>query len=273
GFPRLQSTALEPLYFANYLMVPLLIGLALQISGLMKKRWELIVLGVIGLAFLLTQSRGGYYSLLAGMIFLAWLLWGKLKVWLASYYKQLLLAVIGLLVISLATVAASSLKTNHNLTSAPHYLIQLFSTKLTETGSFTERVRDQELAFSIFKKHPLLGVGIGGFGSSVYGCTVGKCVYRPNNQALEVLAEGGIVGFLAFHAFLLSILYYGYRVVRRNKGLQMALAAGLTAAIVAMVIQSQSFSGFLCCLTHPWADLAILAGIGSLPAAIAEAKK
>ncbi len=231
------------------------------------------MLGVIGLAFLLTQSRGGYYSLLAGMIFLAWLLWGKLKVWLASYYKQLLLAVIGLLVISLATVAASSLKTNHNLTSAPHYLIQLFSTKLTETGSFTERVRDQELAFSIFKKHPLLGVGIGGFGSSVYGCTVGKCVYRPNNQALEVLAEGGIVGFLAFHAFLLSILYYGYRVVRRNKGLQMALAAGLTAAIVAMVIQSQSFSGFLCCLTHPWADLAILAGIGSLPAAIAEAKK
>jgi O-antigen ligase len=119
------------------------------------------------------------------------------------------------------------------------------------------------LAIEIYKRNPVFGVGIGGFGSAYYNCRVGNCVYRPNNQALEVLAEGGLIGFATFHLFLLSVLYYGWRSLKHVSGEHPAMVVGLMAATVAMIVQSQTFSGFLCCLTYTWATLALLAGLST----------
>jgi len=65
GFPRIQSTAYEPLYFANYLLIPLSLALTLFLasSRVMKHASLLLLLLTGGVSFILTVSRGAYLGL------------------------------------------------------------------------------------------------------------------------------------------------------------------------------------------------------------------
>ncbi len=264
GFPRLQSTALEPLYFANYLMLPLFVLAALMIAKKGFDRLAQVALAVGVMAFALTFSRSAALSAVFGIITLTVVMGREVKTWLRQYYKQAILATTALIVGSALVLGYSVSKAKSNS------LGDYFTTKVFKTGSYTERQRDQKLAIDIWKQHKVFGVGIGGFGSAYYGCQVGKCVYRPNNQALEVLAEGGLIGFITFHLFLLALIYYGWRALKQTEGQQRAIVAGLMAAEVSMVVQSQTFSGFLCCLTYTWATLALLAGLSSKESGMAK---
>src|SRR3989338_5134141 len=60
-FPRIQSTALEPLYFANYLLIPLSIATSLWLSkaSRIKPLWLLMLVILGGVNFILTVSPGG----------------------------------------------------------------------------------------------------------------------------------------------------------------------------------------------------------------------
>lgn len=263
GFPRLQSTALEPLYFANFLFLPLFVFLALLIKKRGGDRLSQWALATALIAFVLTFSRGAYASGLAGLVVLGLALGGhEVWGWVKGNYK---LIAVGLaaLVIGGGLVISFSVARTRNGQSGLVTIENFFGINVLKTGSFTERQRDQKLALDIFKKHPVFGVGIGGFGAAYYGCHVGKCVYRPNNQALEVLAEGGLVGFTIFYGFLIALVVYGWRALKHTTGEQRAIIAGLLAAVVAMVVQAETFSGFLCCLTYTWGTLAILAGLSS----------
>jgi O-antigen ligase len=265
GFTRIQSTALEPLYYANYLFLPLLVLLALGVETGLAGPLEITTFVVVFLNFVLTLSRGGYVSGGAGLLLLIILSRHRFGHWLKHNSKAAVVILLSSALLVMATVTISVKIAKPGQFSATTALRNFLGAHAFETGSFTERVRDQRLAITIFKSHPVFGVGIGGFGSAYYDCKIGKCVYRPNNQALEVLAEGGIIGFTAFHLFLLAVLYYGWRALSWAKSEQRALIIGLMAAIVAMVAQSQTFSGFLCCLTHTWATLGILAGLSLTP--------
>ena len=65
GFPRIQSFSMEPLYLANFLLIPLGIGIALIINKVQDiKRTPLIILiSLLLIIFVLTVSRGGYLGL------------------------------------------------------------------------------------------------------------------------------------------------------------------------------------------------------------------
>ena len=261
GFPRLQSTALEPLYFADYLFLPIFTLLALVIYKNQKKLlWGALGIGVI--AFALTFSRGAAASGIVGLIVLMICLKSKIGSWTKAHIKPVG-ALAAVLLIVLAVIVVVSEHSTKNSRTGDTILKNYFTTQVFKTATVTERARDQRLALKIFREHPIFGVGIGGFGSAYYGCRVGKCVYRPNIQALEVLAEGGIVGFTTFHLFLLMLIWYGWRALKKTTGEQKAIIAGLLAATVAMIVQSQTFSGFLCCLTYTWGTLGILGGLSA----------
>ncbi|GAH66490.1 unnamed protein product, partial [marine sediment metagenome] len=70
GFPRVQSTALEPLYFANFLLLPFCLILSVFLTKSVKvKSWFLAGLVMLGgLNLVLTVSRGAYIAFAASLL-------------------------------------------------------------------------------------------------------------------------------------------------------------------------------------------------------------
>lgn len=161
GFPRIQSTALEPLYYGSFLLIPYCLLLAKRLFGPKTiTTFHTVLLVLIIAQVLLTVSRGAIYSgILATIILVAYLLVSK-KTTFKQVGKFFAVAVLGCAV-GLA------------MTWMPSYFIrdsQSAETKteklLDQTSNFesqADRVRNRELAVSAFKENPLLGIGPGNF--------------------------------------------------------------------------------------------------------------
>lgn len=96
----------------------------------------------------------------------------------------------------------------------------------------------------IFKKHPLMGTGAGSYGgnlatnyaSPVYleGVQNGyTAIYYTDNQFLEILVQGGILGILSFFGFIISVFATLAKKYRKNKN----------------ILTLMTFATFVCFLT------------------------
>jgi O-Antigen ligase len=94
-----------------------------------------------------------------------------------------------------------------------------------------------QAALTIWRTHPLLGIGMGSF-QQVYGPYLGMQRWdtriHTNNLYLEVLVGTGIVGLIAFLALIGAQLYTIWQVVRKQAASQepqwLALTTGLVLA-------------------------------------------
>jgi len=108
-----------------------------------------------------------------------------------------------------------------------------FSNIANDEGS--GRITLWENAIETFVNNPILGIGLNGtldysainYGSSVY----------IHNTMLEVLSEAGVIGFIAFIIFWISILLFCIRLYKNNRETKYLLAA-----FVATFIQMLSLS-------------------------------
>jgi O-antigen ligase len=263
GFPRVQSTSLEPLYFASFLTLPLSVFLAISLeNGLKRSRALVILLGSVDL--FLTVSRGGTYAyalvVIALLIYAAWR-----KHTRAAGLCGLIVIVaygISLLMISYLNEPIGGSITHQ--TGVKSYITQLRRTGL-ESGAPDERAQARAQAFSIFKAHPIFGVGPGNFGPTVQNnhSTGGWVIV--NNEPLELLAETGAVGFGLLAAALGLVVLEALRRIKRGlkrDQLAAALVLGLIGFILATVIQYQTFSTLY--IVHIWVAIGLLMGITKL---------
>ncbi|HEY6737095.1 MAG TPA: glycosyltransferase [Candidatus Saccharimonadia bacterium] len=265
GFPRIQATALEPLYFANYLLIPLLVGGAALLAGV-RRRWLVPALALIGLAFGLTMSRGAFIGLAVALA-----LGGGIAVMsprvrrrLSGRGRALVVGGLALVVLSVANVSAASALTTGSFSHGPQRFVTEISTKLFVTPSYSERSDMRRVALQIFRSNPWWGVGVEGITPYLRGYTTERApndVVALNNQFYEVLAETGLMGATLFYAFLAVLLGAALWAWRRAQGLAAVWLMGLVLAVVAMTVQAQSFSGFL--LTQFWVCYGLLAGLAA----------
>ena len=279
GLTRVHSTALEPLYFANYLIVvfPLLISLILNYSqarsvealhppasnalrrtgatsqvGTLKKcspqvfsRPVLIGMAmVMGLAFILTVSRGGYLALLMSVVVIAFISFKKIFT-----PRLLILAIIAL-------VGVTSVSTVLGVTSSKLSLdyIQHRATTFIDTMSDWERLETYEAAINAFYVSPYLGFGPGNFGPYMVDMKVGTPDNGwgiVNNEPLEMLAEVGIIGFLFF---MLAMIIWALRnlaaQLRTRDSLMRSLLIGSLASFAGIALQYMTFSTLY--IMHVW---------------------
>jgi O-antigen ligase len=101
------------------------------------------------------------------------------------------------------------------------------------SAAMATRTPLMEMAWQLFKQHPLLGVGIGGF------ATYSKDPENtyPHNVFLELGAELGFVALMAFTALVLWALWEAYKQLRDRNFPYRAESAGVFALMLFAMVQ------------------------------------
>jgi putative inorganic carbon (HCO3(-)) transporter len=195
----------------NDLATLCLIALGMALGFIFAKPSSIVVrvAGVVSamllvVVILLTQSRGAFIGLVAGM--------GPALVWSGLKRPGRLLVGAGILALVVGQFV-------------PDKVWDRFAgiEKLTDTstiaqadreGSAEERFEIQKVAWTIFLDNPVLGVGLGtyAYANARYAPEIGTM--DTHNTYLNLAAEVGLPGFVLWCALVFSVLRYAYRTRR-----------------------------------------------------------
>ncbi len=260
GFPRVQSTELEPLYLANFLIIPLSLALSYFIrrTHVFSHRVSLAVIGLSGLILILTLSRGGYAGMAVSLfvVFIAsiwWLLTPRVILVAITTLAVLLVAIVGL-------IQFSSLGQKAYTETIKHF------TQIGQDASALQRVGTYVQAEQAYSESPITGVGVGNFGpfAANYPGGLPKDGWAiVNNEPLELLAEMGILGLLSFSLFLVVLIWRSITAFFTTKDEMLkATMLGLIAAIIGVLVQYQFFSTLY--IMHIWVLFALTIAVQNI---------
>jgi O-antigen ligase len=104
------------------------------------------------------------------------------------------------------------------------------------------RLHFWQVALQIFASNPVLGAGLDAFGSAFTQFDTRNGMFRveqAHNDYLQILADGGIIGFLCVAAFVFILLRQGYARMRGAAGDWLSgLQAGAFAGCVGVLLHS-----------------------------------
>lgn len=259
GFARIHGPSLEPLYFANYLMLPIFTAAAF-LSGRQIRRRALLagLLLVLMTVFVLTLARGAYVALAVA------------AVWFAYQYRRevftpkvVLGVIVALTVVAIAVTAL--LLQNVRRGGDP---LAAFARQIGVSGKDTssqQRLGSIAATRELIAEHPFVGIGIGNFGEyyqdPLTGLNTSEERQVVNNQTLETLVETGLFGLISLVLIILVLAARTGAALRKARDDPFLRAAliGLAATGIAILIQSQSFSAIY--LMHVWFVIGLLVAV------------
>jgi O-antigen ligase len=254
---RFAGSIGEKNYFAQFMLMVLPLAM-FRVNGERRTLWRVtavVCCAFIALGIALTFSRGavvGFVAMLAVMTMMRYI-----KV------RHALAGVLGLVLLLLAVPQyAARLQSLGRLADVLGSGKQLQHADKATQGRLTEMAA----AGLVFVENPILGVGPGMFryhflekadalGFQIHGTTrLAHCVY------LEIAAEHGIVGLVAFLAVLLMTLRRLAKVRTSNANAEMAnLAVSFMLAIVALMTTGVFLS--FAYVRYYWLFLALAASV------------
>jgi O-antigen ligase len=164
------------------LLIPPAVALALLTRRAARAAW-LACATVLAMAVVLTFSRGGFLGLIAMVVVLLWKLLRRNGA---------------------ATILAAALMGGVFLVAMPSgyssRLTSIFDSESDPTGSVQARRDLLQRAASVAASHPIVGVGMGNF--HIYSIREQKA----HNSYLEIAAELGLIGLIAYLAMLFAPL-------------------------------------------------------------------
>ena len=247
GFPRIQSTFIEPLYFANYLLIPLILSYFFLFKKIDPKKNMFFILSFLLflICIFLTFSKGAALSIF--IILLGLVLFQLRSILNKNNIKYLLLIII--FIISISWGAFNILRSKPDFEK-----VYTKAYNIITGASITERQEAYLIALEAFENNPVLGIGVGGFGPYFSGYPIHPPDFGwsiVNNQYLEVLAENGILGFVSFMIFLISIFYYSIFAYRKTRDIFLRnILLALNFAFLGVLIQYMTFSTLY--IMHIW---------------------
>ncbi|MFA6492784.1 MAG: O-antigen ligase family protein [Patescibacteria group bacterium] len=261
GFPRVQAFSMEPLYFANYLLIPICVGLALFVNkiSILKQRWWLIALIILLLInFVLTVSRGGYAGLVVSLLVLGAFFLKKVLTW-----RNVLIGAVAVVVVVYGVSFALS-KGEYRATN--EFLGHVKLQDLTQGESIQGRLVTFERALRAYDQSPILGIGIGNYGPWAKNYPI----VRPktgwdivNNEYIEILAETGILGLAAFSLVLVILIFRSFVAFKYAHDIFLkSVLIGLLAALAGILVQYNFMSTLY--IIHVWILIGILVGVQNI---------
>lgn len=265
GFARIQSTGLEPLYFASFLLLPLLLFISEKIYQVKIFRYDTAVIGLFAFVLTLTLSRGAIYGFVVAVLGLAIL---GLLYQRKHFGKNIKLAVLplvlgfGLAILSIQVFNRPPLEPTftEGKQAANAYVNHLTDTGLDGGGD--DRAKFRRIALRASTKDPvkfLFGYGPGQFGPYMQVTQKSEGWAIVNNLPLELLFETGVIGLGIFVAFMSWLLWRAWRVLRSCDVITFGLAGGLVAYFLSQLVQYQTFSTLY--VVHIWVAVGMMMGV------------
>ncbi len=246
---RVFGTFDQPNPFGGYLNLSLPVALALALFGRdPRMRWMAGGASVVTLfALYLANSRGALIGLVAAMIVIVAVGWRLER-------QAAIAAAVGVPLVAIAWVTHLIPLSLQDKLLAQFRVNDVSLTAQVNDANFStiERLAHWVAGLRMFQAHPLLGVGAGNYGAAYARYEVPgweESLTHAHNYYINVAAETGALGLLAFLAVVGAALYLGWRATRatdRRRGGQggltgtdaRALGIGFTAVIVALCVHN-----------------------------------
>ena len=241
-----QSTAFGPFinrhHFAGYMELTIALPLGLLFAGAVDKEKRIIYLfiaGLMGVALVMTASRGGVISLVAEVLFLVVVtaIWrrpserrrhGKRSHRLKRVAGRLGMAGALLFGLFLGVILLGG-----------EFSINRFIDSVNTDDPTTGRAHFWAVTVDIIKANPFLGTGLGAFGVIYTRYDSRNGLYRleqAHNDYLQILSDAGIVGAVLALSFVLLLFYKGFSRARSRddfrRGVALAALSGCFAVLV-----------------------------------------
>ncbi len=219
---RVYGTFDQPNPYAGYINIPLSITLALTLLG--HNRVTRIMAGltaiILGVAEYLSQSRGGEMALAAALIFI---------VLAGMPHIRVLMRVLIVLFLGIFEALLSGWIPLSVFNPVLRFLgvVQISLTNPSgQDYSTAERLAHWIAGSHMFMDHPVLGVGIGNYPDAYFQYFITiftTSLGHAHNYYINIAAETGSIGLIAFVLFLLAIFVAGGHSLREiNEQLSLA---------------------------------------------------
>lgn len=245
-FMRAYGTFQQPNPYAGYLGLVLPVGIGLLIWAVTERRGRswFQVMGLLTAVGLLTAAMGMSWSRGAWLGFAAALVTVNV---VRSRQAAMVFAV--LLGVAVLTLALGGLRL------LPPALIQRFTNflpfvsvgdlravQITDANyAVIERMAHWQAALDMWTDHPWLGVGIGNYAAVYPAYALPKWpdpLGHAHNYYLNIAAEAGLIGLLAYLLLWGMTFYQAWKAVRATSGVWQAVAAGVFGVLTHLAVHN-----------------------------------
>jgi len=241
-----QSTAFGPFinrhHFAGYMELTLGLALGLLFAGALEKEKRFIYIFaalLMGIALIMTGSRGGIISLIAEILFLLAFTGFRRRRRHEKEPKTGRIRRAGLRT-ALALVLIISLFAGVVLFGGEAALSR-FAGTVNMDDPTTGRAHFWSVTLDIIKAHPVVGAGLGAFPVIYTRYDSRNGTHRleqAHNDYLQVLSDGGIVGAVLALGFVIMLFRMGFARRESRDGFRSGVALGALAGCFAVLVHS-----------------------------------
>ncbi len=182
------------------------------------RKWVfLLAAGVFGAAMIVSFSRGAWLALLAAAVLLA--LWVD---------RRLIIAIVVVSLLAMVLVPG-----------VQYRLAYMFSSDYLYSSLQAGRLDRWYTALEYWEADPILGLGLGRFGSGVAIKYFSEAAYSVDNYFVKIAAQMGLFGFFAFGYLVISALRrVRYNISRVARSSDRFLALGLLAGLMGIIFHA-----------------------------------
>jgi O-antigen ligase len=272
-----QSTAFGPFinrhHFAGYMELTIALPLGLLFAGAVDKEKRIIYLfiaGLMGVALVMTASRGGIISLVAEILFLTIVtaIWRKPS---ERRHRRSgrLRRVAGRLGLAGALLVGLFLGV---VLLGGEFSINRFIDSVNTDDPTTGRAHFWAVTLDIIKAHPVIGTGLGAFGVIYTRYDTRNGLFRleqAHNDYLQVLSDAGIVGGVLALSFVALLFYKALSRARSRDDFRRGVALAALSGCFAVLVHS--FFDFTLHTTSNALLFLVLAAIATIDSRVEDA--
>jgi O-antigen ligase len=249
--------------------------LGLLFAGAVDKEKRLIyifIAGIMGVALVMTASRGGIISLVAEIVFLTivtaiWRKHSERRRRRSSRLKRIAgrAGLAGALLIGLFLGV---------LLLGGEFSINRFIDSVNTDDPTTGRAHFWAVTVEIIKAHPYLGTGLGAFGVIYTRYDTRNGLFRleqAHNDYLQVLSDAGIIGAVLALSFVVLLFYKALSRARSRDDFRRGVALAALSGCFAVLVHS--FFDFTLHTTSNALLFLVLAGIATLNGRVEDAPR